>query len=161
MSMASDSMQRRIVLKGTYVSGCGYASPNWARIRSDHEEEFPKIRLCRPGTFNVWVDTPYRPPSEDEYRRRARQRGQRDGRYADGNHLSPLAKVVEINRKPAEAWIYRGGHGDEFLELVSADQLAHCHALRLGDEVAMVIVEFLEEGGPGMPAAPPVGTGTG
>ncbi len=121
----SNRVQQRVTVMGTYSRGYGYASNHWEQICAEHEEEFPQIRQCHPGTFNVRMEAPYKPPGEDEYRRMARERGQTTGRYADGNHLSPRAKVIEINGKPVEAWIYRGGHDNTSLELLSACQLAH------------------------------------
>jgi CTP-dependent riboflavin kinase len=153
-------MERRVTISGKYCPGYGYVSTKWEQICAEHEEEFPKIRECHPGTFNVVMDSPYTPPGEAEYRRRARERGQSEGRYGDGNHLSPSAKVIEMNGKTVEAWIYRGGHGDRpLLEVVSSCRLVEQFSLGPGDAVTAGIVEFSEEGGPGMPGPPPPSPG--
>jgi hypothetical protein len=142
-------------LKGKYLGRRhGYVSEHWGQICAEHEEEFPQVRSCHPGTFNVVLDAAYAPPSEAEYRSRARDSGGTTGRYRDGNYLSPRAKVTAINGKQVEAWLYRGGHASEWLELLSADPLAQRLSLRNGDAVTIEITEFTEEGGPSMPGPP-------
>lgn len=152
-------MERRVTITGTYCRGNGYVSAKWEQICRDHEEEFPQIRRCHAGTFNIRLAAAYMPPGEEEYRQRARKRGQPVGRYADGNHLSPRAKVVTMNGKPAEAWIYRGGHPVTSLELVSACALADYFSLHDGDTITATIVEFPVESAPDMPGAPPTNPG--
>jgi hypothetical protein len=138
-----------------------HVSTHWDQIKADHEEEFPQIHLCHPGTFNmVMTDgAPYTPPDDSEYRRRAKARGRPVKRYEDGNHLSPRAKVIQMNGKTVEAWIYRGGHRDRpVLELVSRCPLAEHLAVHNGDAVTALIVE-VSEGTPGMPGPPPATPG--
>jgi hypothetical protein len=99
--------------------------------------------------------TSYAPPDDSQYRRRAMRRGRPVRRYEDGNHLSPRAKVIEMNGKPVEAWIYRGGHRKRpVLELVSDRRLAEYLTLNDGDAVTALIIE-VPDGTPGMPGPPP------
>jgi hypothetical protein len=85
----------------------------------------------------------------------ARERGKLVGRYGDGNHLSPTARVVSINGVPIVAWIYRGGHSvDRTLELISRVEIAKLLNLEDGAEVK-VVIEETAEGSPGMPRRPP------
>jgi hypothetical protein len=126
-----------------------------------HEEEFPTIHECHPGTFNIILRAGerYTPPGESAYIDRAKARGRTVGRYEDGNHLSPLARVVEINGKPVEAWIYHGGHNaGAVIELISRVPLAATIGLQDQDIVTLLIDEVVE-GSPGMPAPPPQSPG--
>ena len=149
-------MEHHVVIGGRYCRGYESASRNWKTICAEHEDEFPQIHECQPGTVNVILNSPYIPPEDAKYRQMARVRGQSIGRYRDGNHLSPLAKVIRINGKPVEAWIYRGGHRDgRVLELVSSCRVAEQFSLTASDPVTLEIVEFSEEGSPGMPGPPP------
>ena len=152
-------MEKRVTLTGTYSHReSRHVSSNWAQICADHEEEFPEIRACHPGTFNVVLANSYRPPDDDALRQKARARGLSVRRYVDGNHVSPTAKVVEINGKPVDAWIYRGGHGGRpVVELLSRLALADYLRLSDGSSVSLIIVEHPEsqEGMPGMPPTSP------
>jgi hypothetical protein len=67
--------------------------------------------------------------------------------------------VVEINGQPLEALIYRGGHDDTWLELISSQRLAHQLSLASGQNVVMTLVEFSAEGEAGMPGPPPSSPG--
>jgi len=149
-------------INATYwATASGHVTKFWEQICADHEEEFPKIHQCEPGTFNVLVSDqpPYLPPDDEKYRAMARERGRRSNWYADGNHISPRAKVVAINNKEVEAWIYRGGHTDKpVLELLSPVKLSEKALLRHGDAVALLIDEP-SEGSPGMPCPPPAKPG--
>jgi CTP-dependent riboflavin kinase len=89
----------------------------------------------------------------------AMARGRSVKRYEDGNYVSPCARVIEINGKAVEAWIYRGGHRDRpILELVSRNGLAERLSVRDGDAVTILIRE-VPEGTPGMPGPPPARPG--
>jgi CTP-dependent riboflavin kinase len=136
-------MNRNITVKGTYSQGSGWVSSNWENICSKHEEEFPRIRHCYPGTFNIKLDSPYEPPDENNYKQRA------------SNYLSPRAKVIEINGNAVEMWIYRGGHPNTILELVLLCQLAHHLSLCHGAAITATILELSDEGEDGMPSPPP------
>src|SRR5258706_12844816 len=95
-----DQMVRRVEVEGRYrQQHSRHVSSRWPQIRAGHEEEFRAIRKFHPGTFNVILICPdaYEPPGETEYRTKARERGRSVGRSIDGNHLSPRAKVVEVN----------------------------------------------------------------
>jgi hypothetical protein len=148
------TMERRVC--GTYVHyESRHVSSRWAQICADHEEEFPEIRQCFPGTFNIALSEQYLPPNEAVLRKQAKMRGQSVGRYVDGNHVSPHAKVVEINGKPVEAWIYRGGHlSRPVLELLSRLNLAEHLQLADGAVVNLSIFEY-PDGIAGMPGPPP------
>jgi hypothetical protein len=69
--------------------------------------------------------------------------------------LSPRAKVIQINGSNVEAWIYRGGHPDSILELISPDRLSDRLGVKSGDGVSLVILEYGLDGVPGMPILPP------
>ncbi len=151
-------MGRQVIVNGTYCQhGSRHASTHWEQVCADHEEEFPQIRECIPGTFNMVLadDSLYSPPNESKYRCMAQERGRAVNRYEDGNHLSPCSKVIEINNKSVLAWIYRGGHRNaRILELVSRDPLAEYLNIKDGAEITAVIAE-VPEGSPDMPAPPP------
>ena len=96
----------------------------------------------------------YFPPDDLEYRKRAKKRGEPVKRYEHGNHLSPRARVIEINGQEIAAWIYRGGNPERhILELVSAQRLAEHLSIQNGDKLTVVIME-VEEGTIGMPMPP-------
>lgn len=135
-------MERQLALTGRYVRGFGFASTHWEQICADHQMQFPRIGQCYPGTLNITLDdgSAYAPPEEDKYR--------------PTNYISPRAKVIEINGIALDAWIYRGGHGNEVLELISAGKLSEQISLRIGDPVVIKIVEFSEEGEGDMPKPP-------
>ena len=156
-------MELSVTLKGRYrAHHSGFASANWKQICTDHEEEFPQIRDCHPGTFNILItgEARYLPPNEHQYRHMAKARGLSVRRYVDSNHVSPCAKVIEINGNAVEAWLYRGGHGDQpTLELLSRKPLADTLCVQDGDELTVRIVE-VTEATPGMPQPPPTEPGT-
>jgi hypothetical protein len=62
--------------------------------------------------------------------------------------------VIEINGKSLTAWLYRGGHPDTFLELVSTVKLSEHLGVRHGDALSIVI-EQSPEGSADMPTPPP------
>ena len=77
------------------------------------------------------------------------------GRYEHGNYLSPCAKVVEINGREVEAWLYRGGNPKAYtLELISRQKLNELLNIQNGDDLNVVIME-VEEGTIDMPKSPP------
>lgn len=150
-------MNKTITVKGIYRSGTGHASTNWNQVCADHEEEFPLIRECVAGTFNIAMakTSEYIPPDDSIYRTRAKKRGESVKRYEHGNHLAPCAKVVEINGQKVEAWLYRGGNPAPYtLELISRQRLAEHLNIQNGDELTVVIKE-VEEGAIDMPKSPP------
>lgn len=127
------------VLKCTYVENAtGHVGGNWATICSHHENELPEIRQFEKGSFNLMLRTPqtYEPPKDRENKDEARQRGQRDG-----NHISQLAKVVELNGKAVEARFYRGGHPNDTIELLSKVRLKELLSIGHGAEVIVVVEE--------------------
>lgn len=152
------TVNKRITVGGTYSrNATRHVSSHWDQVCADHEEEFPAIRECYPGTFNVVLHAGerYTPPGESAYRDRAKARGRPVGRYEHGNHMSPRARVVEMNGKPVEAWIYRGGHpAGAVIELISFVPLASTVGLQDQDIVTLLIDE-VAEGTSGMPACPP------
>ena len=148
--------QRLTIVGACIVRGTRHAGDHWEQVSADHAEEFPTIRECVPGTFNVrMASSPtYEPPDDARYRCQARMRGRSVGRYQDGNHISPRARVVAINGTQLEAWLYRGGNAPAILELVSRHWLAE--ALRVKDGAKVTVeIEELPEGAAGMPAPPP------
>jgi hypothetical protein len=155
-------MEQSITVNGKYChQESRHVSTHWEQVCADHEDEFPEIRQCSPGTFNVLItDTlAYVPPGEAEYRSRATERGRSVKRYEDGNHLSPRAKMIEINKKPVEAWLYRGGHRSRpVLELVSRCRLVEHFSVRDGDALTLRLIE-VPEGTAGMPSRPPSSPG--
>ena len=156
------AMPNLISVNGTYIERASrHASEHWSQLCGDHDQEFPKIHACFPGTFNVLLnpDSLYDPPCDAAYRERAQARGRAVGRYEDGNHLSPQAKIVAINGIPVEAWIYRGGHRTiPILELISCIRLANSLGLKDGDPVSLSILEITESTAD-MPAPPPAEPG--
>jgi hypothetical protein len=151
------SMEQYVTVTGRYFRGFSWASSHWDDICAEHCEEFPRIAACYPGTLNLILpdDAGYVPPGEALYRKMAKKRGKGVNTYEDGNYLSPLAKVVELNGVAVEAWIYRGGHPENVLEMLALYPLVMRLALRPGDRVTARIVEFSVEGSAGMPSAPP------
>ena len=147
---------KTIDLNGVYTErGYRYANRLWKQICADHQQEFPVILECEPGTFNVLLDTNYNPPADAEYRELAVTRGRTVGRYGDGNHISPRAIVIQINNTPVTAWIYRGGHREKpVLELISKEHLASLLGLSNGDHLELTIGEY-DEGEEGLPRRPP------
>ena len=150
-------MKQKVVVQGVYSHrGSRHVSEKWQQVCADHEDEFPAIRNCCPGTFNVVVpaDARYTPPGDSLYRSMAKERGRTVNRYEDENHISPRAKVVAINGVALEAWIYRGGHGCQpILELLSRQNLAKTLSLQNEDQITLVIEE-VQEGTQGMPGPP-------
>lgn len=136
-------MTRSVTVSGKYShKESRHVSTNWRHICADHEEEFPEIHQCHPGTFNVVLSEPYLPPDETRLRQKSRARGLSVCRYEDGNHVSPYAKVVAINESQVEAWIYRGGHGNRpVLELLSRLKLSEHLHLSNGAPVSLTIEE--------------------
>ena len=115
-----------------------HVSSNWTTICQHHETELPDIRVFEPGSFNLTLRKPltYVPPCDREFKAAARGRGQ-DG----GNHISPLAKVICLNGNSVEAWLYRGGHPNNSLELFSKIRLKEFLRVSAGAEVIVIIEE--------------------
>jgi hypothetical protein len=81
----------------------------WEQICQDHEEEFPAIRHCKRGTFNVKILSPesWYLPEDQALTALATRRGRGDPkRYKDGNYVSPLAMVTQINDAGITAWFW-------------------------------------------------------
>ncbi len=118
----------------------GTVGKQWDRICTQHKDEFPYIQTLERGTFNVVIDenTPYEPPRDAQYRHIAKQRG---ASYGDGNHISPEARVISINAIRVQSWIYRGGHGNKTLELLSVYMLAKHLRITPDSPVVMEIEE--------------------
>lgn len=142
----------RVLLEGVYSNGHGTVSGIWQSLSAAHAQEFPRVLRCCPGTFNVQVThREYLPPRDEEFRAAARVLGRKDG-----NHISPCARVIQINGKPITCWLYRGGHGGEnVLELLGEQRLTDILGVRAGDRISMV-VEEVAAGTDGMPLAPGV-----
>lgn len=148
-------------IQGTYKSyttggqcedAHGTVAKQWDRICAQHGDEFPYIRSLKSGTFNVVINeqTPYEPPRDAQYRHIAKQRG--DG-YGDGNHISPEARVISINAIRVQSWIYRGGHGNKTLELLSVYLLAE-HLRIPPDSPVVIEIEEIPLYSFGMPGLP-------
>ena len=148
--------------KGIYQErGKRFVGDHWQQIINDHIEEFPQIMECCPGTFNIQLtDGEYKPPRDESYREMARRRGKSVDRYEHGNHISPTAKVTELNGIDVIAWNYRGGHfkngmpDNSIMELLSVEKLSDLLSLKNGDSV-IVTIEEVSEGSNGMPLPPP------
>jgi hypothetical protein len=151
---------REAIIKGRYGRGKDWAAKNFDALIADHMEEFPDIACCAPGTLNVLLEDPpdYAPPCDNKWKALARKRGASSGKYTAGHHISPLAKVVEINGVPLVAWIYRGGHEvggeDHALELMARERISERLGLTPGAGVTLRIQEFAKPQ-PGMPQPPP------
>lgn len=147
MQNQSTKCMRTIRLDGNYCKGHGTVSTIWESLSDGHAHEFPQIKLCAPGTFNVKVS--YTPPNDEKYRKMSKELNRNDG-----NHISPCARITQINDQEITCWIYRGGHCmEDILELLSEQRLAEYLNLCLGDPVAITIEE-IEEGTANMPSAP-------
>lgn len=143
-------------VRGQKVSGFGSSSRQWSLICSDHVEEFPMITEMHAGTFNVKLDRncPYRPPDDSKYIKMAKERGVALGRgYGAGNHISPRAKVIEINGHHIEAWIYRGHNSAHVLELITGINISESFRISDGDTIHLKIEHF-PEGTSKMPGPP-------
>ncbi len=140
-----ESLAEGRVLEGTYVSGGAYVSKPvpWAQICQDHEGQFARIRKCVEGSFNVELapGTAYVPPGEPDRAQRTQ------------NFLSPHARVTRINNTPVCAWIYRGGWGDEQLELLAEVRLSELLNVTPGAPVTITVEEF-PGGHPDLPQVP-------
>jgi hypothetical protein len=135
-------MPTKINLRCRYTDGLGYVHQHWSTICSDHERELPQIRQFAVGTFNLLLLEPkaYAPPHDREFKEVAKQCGQ-----SVGQHISRLAKVVELNGKAVEAWIYRGGHSDCTIELLSRERLKEFLGVKSGAEVFVTVEEYEKE----------------
>ena len=144
---------------GVYIKDATKSvSQHWDQICADFEMEFPQIRECCPGTFNIEIKEPlnYVLPDEEVYREMAKARGLLVGRYEDGNHLSPRVKVIQMNSECIEAWIYRGGHRHRpIIELIAKRKLADCLGDKDHSQIDLWVME-VPAGTPGMPAPPPI-----
>lgn len=156
-SDATRSDRRIQIVKGFYCSGDGYVGrpDNWARICKEHQEEFPHIQNCIPGSFNIRIIDPcsgYIPPDEQIYLDL-----KQDNEGKPHPYISPRTRVVSINDRCVLCWIYRGGHGKSILELLSCLELKALLKLSPGASVS-VKIEVVDEGTPGMPRRPSKGT---
>lgn len=98
------------------VVGTGHVSAQWETICQHHQDDLPGIRELHKGSLNLRLigGKSYVPPGDAAAKALARLRGQ-----SGGNHISTRAKIIELNGHPVEMWIYRGGHPDTDLELLS------------------------------------------
>ncbi|MBN1550395.1 hypothetical protein JW979_02950 [bacterium] len=152
-------------LNGLYQErGKRFVKEHWQQVCNDCQE-FPQIRECCPGTFNIRLTSgDYKPPGDEKFREMARKRGKSVKRYEHGNHVSPTARVTEINGIEVVVWIYRGGHfrnkmpDNSILELLSIEKLSDLLSLKNGDPV-YVDIEEVSEGTTGMPTSPPARPG--
>ena len=159
---AEDNVKERYQLAGCYVRGLRHTHKKdvWEQICEKHEEEFPEIRRCAPGTFNVRVTSPagWHLPLDDQFRALAKRRGHGPKyRYYDGNYVSPLVLAVNINGRQVEAWFYAGSQNhrrEGIVELISKDKIVKLLGLVHMDPVQLVVTEFWIPCG-GMPAPPP------
>ena len=121
-------------LDGVYVEGWGSATPDWrGRICPMQEKLFPRIHQMAVGTFNVRLTSPARyEPSDIPALRSAN---------GDQSCISQTARVVEINGRPIEAWIYDGGWPDDTVELLSEATLAKTLGVAPGDKIVFVVHE--------------------
>lgn len=140
MCWAEKTMRRKVILKCGYREHMtGHVASHWATICDHHEGELTGIRGFTPGSFNLKLRDPrtYAPPRDRELKEEARKRGQ-----CGGNHISQFAKVRELNGKPVEAWLYRGGHPNDSLELLSRIRLRDFLGVADGAEVIVIIEEY-------------------
>ena len=134
--MTADSIRSKatsvIRLEGVYVQGWGSATPDWhRRICPMQEQLFPCIHQMAVGTFNVRLTSPGRyEPSDIRTLRQAN---------GDQSCISQVARVVEINGRLLEAWIYDGGWPDDTVELLSEVRLAETLGARPGDRIVLVV----------------------
>jgi hypothetical protein len=129
---------------GCHTKGKGNVSKEevWKAICAKYRKEFPQIHKCFRGTFNVKLadGEEYTPPGDAGYKKRGAM-----------DYISPCAKVVAINDKPVEAWIFRGGFWkDNVIELL-AEPLPTDLTVE-GRRVVLKIEQFAE----GELAMPPV-----
>ena len=132
-------MSRQITLRCEYREhATRHVSSNWATICDHHDGELPAIREFAPGSFNLTLLDPrkYVPPRDRELKDESRRRGQ-----SGGNHISKFAKIVALDGKPVEAWIYRGGHPDNSIELLSKVRLRDF----LGASNGVIVLVTIEE----------------
>lgn len=125
--------------------GCistGHAAENWNILCMHHEPEYAEIRKCMPGTFNLKLKDPamYTPPADSELKKWAKSKA--DFRQSDGNYVSPYARVVNIQGHSLEARIYRGGKGDDHLELLSKVRIRDLKGIADSNELIVCIEEF-------------------
>ena len=149
-------MNEKVIIRGKKTRGTISSTRNWFQICADHVEEFPLIMQMHKGTFNIALEQGcnYRPPGDSKYEQMAKDRGSSVNRYGDGNHISPRAKVIAINERSFEAWIYRGHNKARVLELIAYKRISETFSISDGDTVLLTI-EHLPEGTPGMPDPPP------
>ena len=149
-------MNEKVIVRGKKTRGTRSSTRNWSQICADHVEEFPLIQEMECGTFNVALEVGcnYRPPDDTKYEQMARNRGCSVDRYGDGNHISPRAKVIEINEQSFEAWIYRGHNQARVLELIAYKRISETFNISDGD-IVLLKIEHFPEGTPGMPDPPP------
>lgn len=94
---------------------------------------FPRIHQMAVGTFNVRLIRPARyEPSDIRALREAN---------GDQSCISQAARVVEVNGRSIEAWIYDGGWPDDTVELLSEVGLAEAFGASPCDKVVVVVHE--------------------
>ena len=129
-------------LKGKYIPGDGTVKKIWESLSEGHSHEFPKIKECCPGTFNVCIENlpNEMPPDDEKYRT-----------LGGGTYISSRVRVVKMNGKEVIAWLYRGGHeGKPIWELLSEKNLKELLGVEHGADITLTI-EICEEGTEGMP----------
>lgn len=162
-ALRKEDVKAKYPVVGEYVAGLGHThtEKQWDQICGDHEEEFPQIRQCSPGTMNIAVKQPpgWYLPMDTELRNLAGRRGRGDcRRYKDGNYISPLAFVARINDVQLPCWFYAGSRRHKrkgIVELVSRMKIAKRIGVRQGDEVRLIVVELWTPHG-GLPNPPPL-----
>jgi len=133
-------------LTGCYIKGDGTVNKIWPSLSEGHAKEFPEIRTCCHGTFNVKLNNlpQNMPPDEEKYRSLTQGKP----------YISPRIRVVRINGKDVVAWLYRGGHeGKPIWELLAKEKLKEFLGVQYGDHITLT-VEVCEEGSEGMPKPP-------
>jgi len=125
-----------VILRGKYVSGWQSASTNWdIDVRINQKNPFPEIDKMFRGTFNVRLIDPPRYVPADIPQIRAKK---------DVSCISKIAKVININESPIEAFIYNGGWPPDTIELLSAVNISESLNLRVGDYVCITIQEYAD-----------------
>jgi len=138
-----------ITFSGVYRNGKGQTGAAWAGFVASHEGRFPTVCDCFPGTFALELapGIEYAPPDDAVHRQRAKDS------TGTGHHIAPRAKVKAVNFMEFEAWLYRGDHANNVVELIARDSIAQRFGLEPGDRITVVITEYSEVT-PEMPAPP-------
>ncbi len=120
-------------VRGHYVSGWQAASGNWKEdIIAKQESDFPLIHEMFPGTLNIRLEEPEEYVPSDIPRLRE---------IKNQSCVSKVAKIVSINERPIEAYIYNGGWPSNTLELLSRECLTEYLGIAIGDPVKITIQE--------------------